>query len=166
MKKIIYISCILAFFSCRNTDKEAFPPQEQKAATDSILGNDKDSHGCITSAGFVWSQVNKDCIRPFSGIQLLPKDNQNEEDETLCTYLFFDENKETAEIFLPSEDNSILLKRSGKSNVWVKGSYKIVGNKGYQLYHNNELLFLGDGQIGEKISGSNDSEESDIPETE
>lgn len=163
MKKIIYIATIIAIFGCKNTQKDAFPKEEQKAATDSILGNDKDEHGCIASAGYVWSKLYKECVRPFSGIQLLPKKSDANEDETLCSYLFFDENRENAELFLPSEDNSILLKRVGTSKIWKKGNYTIKQNKGFQLYKNNELVFLGDDQMGEKVSGTDDTEESDTP---
>lgn len=27
------------------------------------MGDDKDAHGCIASAGYTWSEVLKDCIR-------------------------------------------------------------------------------------------------------
>lgn len=44
--------------------------RQQSASTeaqDSLVqvGNDRDEHGCIASAGYVWSEVRKDCIRPF-----------------------------------------------------------------------------------------------------
>lgn len=28
-----------------------------------MVGSDKDEHGCIASAGYTWSEVQKDCIR-------------------------------------------------------------------------------------------------------
>lgn len=27
------------------------------------VGNDRDEHGCLASAGYTWSEVQKDCIR-------------------------------------------------------------------------------------------------------
>ena len=30
-----------------------------------LLGGDRDEHGCIGSAGYVWSEVSQDCIRVF-----------------------------------------------------------------------------------------------------
>ena len=27
------------------------------------IGNDRDEHGCLASAGYTWSEVQKDCIR-------------------------------------------------------------------------------------------------------
>jgi hypothetical protein len=33
--------------------------------TDLIVGNDKDTHGCMVSAGYSWSQSKKECVRPW-----------------------------------------------------------------------------------------------------
>ncbi len=30
-----------------------------------IVGGDRDEHGCIGSAGYVWCEVQQDCIRLF-----------------------------------------------------------------------------------------------------
>ena len=30
-----------------------------------IVGNDKDEHGCIGSAGYVWSEDAQQCVRPW-----------------------------------------------------------------------------------------------------
>lgn len=29
------------------------------------VGADRDKHGCIHSAGYTWSEINKTCLRPF-----------------------------------------------------------------------------------------------------
>jgi hypothetical protein len=29
------------------------------------VGSDKDKHGCIHSAGYTWSEINKTCLRSF-----------------------------------------------------------------------------------------------------
>jgi hypothetical protein len=29
------------------------------------VGSDRDKHGCIHSAGYTWSEINKTCLRPF-----------------------------------------------------------------------------------------------------
>ena len=29
------------------------------------IGSDRDKHGCIHSAGYTWSEINKTCLRPF-----------------------------------------------------------------------------------------------------
>ena len=33
--------------------------------TPQITGGDVDQHGCIPSAGYVWSELQEDCLRPF-----------------------------------------------------------------------------------------------------
>lgn len=37
----------------------------QKGKIENLPGGDRDSHGCIPSAGYTWSEVRKDCIRLF-----------------------------------------------------------------------------------------------------
>lgn len=36
---------------------------EDAAEKTAVVGNDKDEHGCITSAGYTWCEVQRDCIR-------------------------------------------------------------------------------------------------------
>ena len=36
---------------------------KNKKNEDNMVGNDKDEYGCIASAGYIWSEVQKDCIR-------------------------------------------------------------------------------------------------------
>ena len=51
-----------------------------------IVGGDRDEHGCIASAGYSWSELLKDCIRPFEkGMRLNPSD----ENSSLAAYLVF-----------------------------------------------------------------------------
>lgn len=33
-----------------------------------LIGNDKDEHGCIPSAGYLWSEVKQACVRPWEEI--------------------------------------------------------------------------------------------------
>ena len=35
----------------------------EQADTVHVVGGDKDKHGCIASAGYTWSEAQKDCIR-------------------------------------------------------------------------------------------------------
>ena len=32
---------------------------------DVVVGADKDENGCLASAGYTWSKVNKECVRVF-----------------------------------------------------------------------------------------------------
>jgi ribonuclease HI len=35
------------------------------APTNMMVGNDRDSHGCIGSAGYIWSDTAQKCVRPW-----------------------------------------------------------------------------------------------------
>jgi len=147
--------------SCKWSDEESENKKEMEPnAKDVVVGGDKDEDGCLASAGYTWSKLNKECIRVFTGIQLLPVDkvqNQEEDDAVYATYLLFDESKDNAELFLPNQDESIIVKRDGKS--WTNGEWELVSNKGYQLKKAGKIEYVGDGQIGNKISGSDHSED-------
>ena len=47
---------------CGNGGKKEAETSERKEK-EAVVGSDKDEHGCIASAGYTWSEVQKDCIR-------------------------------------------------------------------------------------------------------
>lgn len=152
----------LLLISCKWTeDGQESKKQETNNAKDVVLGGDKDKDGCLASAGYTWSKLNKECVRVFSGLQLLPvdKSTDEEDDAVLAAYLLLDESADNAEIFLPNEDESILLKRAAEGKPWTGGEWELVPHKGYVLKKSGKVLFVGDGEIGNKISGSDDSED-------
>jgi hypothetical protein len=76
-KKIIVLSVVLVIFlvGCGyDNPKEQMSPQvEQKTPVkqkndgveEKMVGNDRDEHGCIGSAGYVWSEEKNKCVRPW-----------------------------------------------------------------------------------------------------
>lgn len=158
-KLLLSLFVVFAITSCKWNDDDSDAKKEVVPnAKDVVVGGDKDEDGCLASAGYTWSKLNKECIRVFTGIQLLPIDkiqNQEEDDAVYATYVLFDESKDNAELFLPNQDESIIVKREGKS--WTNGEWELVPYKGYQLKKAGKVLYAGDGQIGNKISGSDDS---------
>ena len=69
-------------------------------------GSDRDEHGCIGSAGYQWSQVQKKCIRIFeAGTRLVS-----------ATYLVFGKDSLQSELFLPCSRESYLLNRRKTSD--------------------------------------------------
>ena len=50
------------FVACGSKRGKTVEVAEQ-ADTVHVVGGDKDKHGCIASAGYTWSEVQKDCIR-------------------------------------------------------------------------------------------------------
>ena len=60
MKKAIVLSgIVLSMFSCNSPKKEEV--KEEKVNTEEtqepLVGADRDEHGCISSAGFSWSEL-------------------------------------------------------------------------------------------------------------
>lgn len=55
MRKNIWIivSGLVCFLACRSVQA----PQ--------LIGGNKDEHGCLTAAGYTWSELRRDCIRIF-----------------------------------------------------------------------------------------------------
>ena len=63
MRKNIWIivSGLVCFSACRSVQA----PQ--------LIGENKDEHGCLTAAGYTWSELRRDCIRIFeNGVRQQP----------------------------------------------------------------------------------------------
>jgi hypothetical protein len=162
LKKILVSFFVFSsLISCKWTDQDEDKSNEKETnAKDVVVGGDKDEDGCLASAGYTWSKLNKECIRVFTGIQLLPVDkSKNQEDAVFATYLLFDESGDNAELFLPNEDDSVIVKREAKGKPWTNGEWELIPHNGYQLKKAGKLVFAGDGEIGNKVSGSDDSED-------
>ena len=162
MKKISTLLLALLFVcSCKYVDQkeEIDETQNATASRDSSVVNDKDENGCLASAGYVWSKVNKECIKGFSGIQLNPIDKPDNEDETLSAYVLFNEDASQAEIFLPKDTTSVVLTRKAEGQPWVLNDWQLVPWKGYVLKKGTENKFAGDGEIGKKILDSDTEQE-------
>lgn len=78
----------------------------QNIETVPMPGSDRDEHGCIASAGYLWSEVLKDCIRLFEkGIRLEGVDHEN------SLFIVFSKDSTLAELFFSSSEKSEILKR-------------------------------------------------------
>lgn len=157
MKNISALILVLLFVSsCRLIDKSEDTDEAPKSLTtkDSSVVNDKDENGCLASAGYVWSKVNKECVKGFSGIQLNPMDKPDNDDETLSAYVLFNEDASKAEIFLPKDTTSIVLSRSAEGKPWILKDWQLVPWKGYVLKKGDKNMFAGDGEIGQKVMNS------------
>lgn len=157
MKKIlgavVFISILVS--SCKLTDGKEDAEEVQKTRTfpkDSVVVNDKDENGCLASAGYVWSKVNKECVKGFSGIQLNPIDKPDNEDETLSAYILFNEDNSKAEVFLPKDTTSIVLSRAGEGKPWMLKDWQLVPWKGYVLKKGDVSKYAGDGEMGKKVT--------------
>lgn len=74
-----------------------------------VVGNDKDEHGCITSAGYTWCEVQRDCIRLWEkGIRMT-----SVADAQRTLFLVFSPDSTQVELFFSEEGvpNEILDRR-------------------------------------------------------
>ena len=80
------------------------PAQQQ------LLGADRDSHGCIASAGYVWSGAAQACVRLWeSGIALRAC---APEASDVAAYVVLSADGTEAEVFLPVKTAPLVLARS------------------------------------------------------
>lgn len=162
MKKIsLLIIASILLFSCKLNDQNETESEEENipsAVKDSTIVNDKDEHGCLASAGYIWSKMNKECVKGYTGIPLNPSDQPDNEDEALSAFVLFSEDLNKAEVFLPNVTNSIVLTRLAEGKPWVFEDWQLVPLKGYVLKKGADIKFSGDGQMGKKITGSDTQE--------
>lgn len=76
MKHRFWIVCFplaASLAGCLARQEKNGTGRRDSAAVTTAIGADRDAHGCIGSAGYVWSQVREECIRPFeAGIRMAP----------------------------------------------------------------------------------------------
>lgn len=82
------------------------------ADSGALLGEDRDSHGCIGSAGQSYSKLLKKCVRVFEVADLTMPDPDN---ETLAIYGIFSQDKTSLELFWASLDDSEILLKNGEN---------------------------------------------------
>jgi hypothetical protein len=151
---------LIVLVSCKQQDDAIQDETKTQPKDSTIVGADQDENGCLASAGYTWSKLNKECVRAFTGIQLNPSDDIATEDVTLCAYVLFNDNGDKAEVFMPDE-KSFILTRSAEGKPWIFEDYQLVPWKGYVLKKAGVIIYSGDGEIGNKVTGSDNPEEGE-----
>jgi len=106
-----------------------------------MVGNDRDAHGCIPSAGYIYSKAKNDCIQVFAQ-KIKLKGVRSQEGANFMAAVVFSKDMMKAEIFLMEEPESIILTKQRKSKIWRKGSYVLVPyKKTYQLKKDNVVIY-------------------------
>ncbi|HEA3132788.1 TPA: hypothetical protein RVR73_004133 [Aeromonas hydrophila] len=107
-----------------------------------LVGSDRDSHGCIGSAGYQWSALTKQCVRLFEqGIRLNPTDAG----QTSSAFVLFNADQSQAELTLPSGEQHLLTRQETEGNwSWQGSGYTLFPWKGYVLKAGEQTLFHGD----------------------
>ena len=113
MKSNLLLLSIVLLFGC-NMNKSSIKEQN---TTSGLIGGQKDSHGCLTSAGYTWSELEQTCIRPFEkGIPLESLDSTSSY-QTAAFLLIKDS---LAEVFIPEKPYHLILKQEHKDSYHYK----------------------------------------------
>lgn len=89
----------------------------------SMVGASKDKNGCLTSAGFSWSQLKNNCIRPFELNISMNILNTSQSYQT-AAFVYIDSLQNKAEIFIPEEESSIVLNHRNDS-LFTNGKFNL-----------------------------------------
>jgi hypothetical protein len=122
------------------------PAQTQGAQDTTALGADRDAHGCIASAGYTYSVVRQACIRVWEdAIALAPTVTLG--DPALPAYVIRSSDWQHAEIFLPEQEDSVVLTLQTTPNdpAWEDpyGNWKLTYDKiqGWKLAQDGEVIY-------------------------
>ena len=104
----LFFVIFFAFASCCGPKcKKLDNKQVRRTAT--IVGADQDGHGCKASAGYQWSELKQECVRPFE----LPMSILSP-DKTTMTSVLFSSDSSQVEIF--SVDGHFMLERTASGH--------------------------------------------------
>ena len=70
----------------------------------------------------------------------------------------FSEDGNKAEIFLPDSTKTLILTRQAEGKSWTKDNWQLVPFNGYVLKEGEEIKFSGDGELGKKVTGSDNEQ--------
>ncbi len=117
------------------TDVNIDEPKINVPTEPTIVGNDRDVHGCIRSAGYTWSQVQGRCLQLFNeGLTLmppvdkaLPTDLDSPFGAIMQSFLIFSADSNRVELFMPNKEAIFFHKTASQGDIknWIAENYKI-----------------------------------------
>jgi len=139
MKKLTLIAfSIFAFAACDNAQKKTNEPSTEQH---SVVGAQKDDHGCLVSSGESWSELKQNCIQLFNvGFRLNPIEVE-EGQAVISAFILLNDDQSKVELFLPNNSKSIVLLRIGEGN-YQDETYRYNSNKSI-LYINGKEQYKG-----------------------
>ena len=104
-----------------------------------LVGNTTDKHGCQVTAGYTWSEINKDCIRLFESATNIGAIKEG--NSLLNVYVVFSTDGSMAELFIPTANSNPILKLDGKE--WKGNDYVLSKwNSTFKLTKNGKEINL------------------------
>ena len=127
MKKTFTLSVVaLAFAACNNSTPQQADNAAEEPTTpqqETMVGGDRDEHGCIGSAGYTWSALRGECIQVFEvGTRLNPVDVEQEEAVISAFILSEEGDNSQVELFITGEDQNPILKKEA-DGTFKNGKY-------------------------------------------
>ena len=126
--KATFILPIIAvsFTACDNTtpnQSENTTVTPEVTQDTPMVGDDRDEHGCIGSAGFTWSVLRGECIQVFEvGTRLNPVDIKEEEAVISAFIVSKEGDNSQVELFITNEEQSLILKQEA-DGTFKNGKY-------------------------------------------
>lgn len=100
------------------------------------VGSDRDKHGCIHSAGYIWSEINKTCLRSFE-----LKNQLYNADKTFIASVNVSNDWEKAEVF-SKEGYFLMTKRNDSTFVHPKAILKLGKNNWIFSDKKNRIVYM------------------------
>ena len=126
--KATFILPIIAvsFTECNNTtpnQSENTTVTPEVTQDTPMVGDDRDEHGCIGSAGYSWSALRGECIQVFEvGTRLNPMDVEQEEAVISAFIVSKEGDNSQVELFITGEDQNLILKKEA-DGTFKNGKY-------------------------------------------
>ena len=127
MKKTFTLSVVaLAFAACNNSTPQQADNAAEEPTTpqqEMMVGDDRDEHGCIGSAGYTWSALRGECIQVFEvGTRLNPVDVEQEEAVISAFIVRKEGDNSQVELFITGEEQNPILKKEA-NGTFKNGKY-------------------------------------------
>jgi len=120
MKTNLLLSIVLLVMGCQSNRTN-----NSVESTDTLrtIGGTKDKNGCLTAAGYTWSQLKNNCIQPFTDGISLDILNTSSSYQT-GAFILLDSLQKKVEIFVSEEDESIILDQSNDT-LYTNGKFHL-----------------------------------------
>lgn len=108
------------------------------------VGGEEDEHGCITAAGFTWSNLQQDCVKLFEvAYRLNPVSDLTNDDHVdaaiISAFVIFADDESKIELFLPQAEEGLVIEKDADGN--YKKDVYLFDKESFVLYENKEKTF-------------------------
>jgi hypothetical protein len=161
-KPLIILLATFAFVSCDYIMKKHDDNgREAKVDKKVVLGTDKDKNGCVLSAGYRWSVIDKECIRPFEeGYRLNPVNMAQSESDSISAFVIFEEKGNRAELYLPGSKEAMMLTKDNTKGPYKNAHWSLHSQHGYLLKKDGTTQYIGAEAIKEGQVTGDSSDQS------